>query len=367
MRIWSVHEGPVNALVVTRDGKQILSGGEDGIIRRSPVRPGKGRVLAKLDPVHGLALADTALFASLATGAVMRIDLATGRHKKHGAALPGEAGPVAVTRDGALLAVGCSDARSVSLRDARGRELWSGRLTNVPTSLAFWPDGSMLLIGSWDGGVSLLDIATREHEVLRDFRAPSPLFAACIVQQLHIAAVGEGLAARQVGAVDQDLELDDPAYATTAIGSDLVVGGHDQCLRLVDFTTLSVYGELSLSDTEDGDQGEAPWYPRAPAQGPRTIRAIAAHPTESQVFVGVQDGSLVDVTLAEIRIAGQKRRKQAAAQARKAGSLVQALAAIDAAALKAWTSEAERVAKALGPGERARLRAALAKLHAALS
>ncbi len=311
----------LRALAVSRDGRLLAAGGEDGRIRLwTLVGPGAGPGAEHPDPrpwgadrtleagVRSLAFRPdgTLLAAGRADGAVELLALdARGETPEPRGRLSdgkGRVGSLAFTPDGRLLA-SASDDRALRLWDLNEQaadQPLRGRLVQGGGSvwaLAVTPDGTLLASGADDGRVRLLELATgRERPALgaapgRDARGSRVLALAVNAEGTLLAAGGE----------DGRIRLWDPR-AASADAAPLAVlenpGGRVLALAFAADGRLSagsLFGSVSLWDLSGGPA--APEVPEArlltvPVGHTDRVSAVALSPDGTLLASGSADGSV---------------------------------------------------------------------------
>jgi WD40 repeat protein len=200
------HDGGVNALAFTGDGKTLLTGGEDGTVKLWDVATGKKQATFRGHTAAVTAVAITAdgmtLVSSSDDHTVKVWSVATGEERAtlrgHEEGIPA----VALTPDGNTLASGSKD-RSVGLWDvAAGQmrhDLWGHK--SPVSAVAFSPDGQVLASGDSgdrieDGEIKLWEVASgtlRTTLVLNRWSGFTHLYGG--VTSLAFTADGKKLAA----------------------------------------------------------------------------------------------------------------------------------------------------------------------------
>ena len=173
LRTLTGHLDVIYCLVISPDGKVLISGSADKSIRLWDLQTGQrlGTIALHTDTVLSLALSPDG--RSLVSGSlhdpIKLWDLESNRELAN---LSGQAGRIealAFSTDGLSLASGSSDGTvalwDLNLKTAAGRApcLLKGHSQTV-AALAFEPDGKTLASGSWDGTVKLWSTRTQREK-----------------------------------------------------------------------------------------------------------------------------------------------------------------------------------------------------------
>jgi len=178
-------EVAVNAVAFSPDGRQLLTGGWDGKARLWD--PATGRVLRMLEGHSGEIMSvafshdgrfvltggwdETAVLWDAATGILVRKFEAHPENKDHYKSrhFPYQITSAAISPDGRLVLL--ANVMELQLWDAtngqfwdsaRGKELWTTE--GLFVSVAFSPDGRLMLSGGHDPGIAILwDVASRKE------------------------------------------------------------------------------------------------------------------------------------------------------------------------------------------------------------
>jgi RNA polymerase sigma factor (sigma-70 family) len=160
-------EFSIGCMTLSRDARTLATGGVEGVIRLYEVATGKaiGRIRAHAQGkyssvITGLAFSpDARLLASADIDGMIRFwDTATGKEMTR-AEPAGAQGSLAFSPDGKLLVYGGKD-RLVYWDLAAHKPNLSRRLPGRVTCLAFSSNGSRLISGSNDGTLAVCDVAT---------------------------------------------------------------------------------------------------------------------------------------------------------------------------------------------------------------
>jgi WD40 repeat protein/tRNA A-37 threonylcarbamoyl transferase component Bud32 len=179
MRVLRGHKGPVSCLALTRDGRWLASGGEDGrVFVRDVAAAEPARELRHPGRVSAVAVSPDGRHVASCGGPSLRLwEVSTGREVRTFARAPGPAlRTVALSPDGKRLA-GADAAGGVRLWDVEG----GGQLATLEghagavTSVTFSPDGDLLATGGEDQAVRLWAVATGVEVPASSLRAGGPV------------------------------------------------------------------------------------------------------------------------------------------------------------------------------------------------
>jgi len=190
VRLWDVkrrfcvtalrgHSERVTHLAWQGTGERLLSSGDDGMLRvwdvsaRRPIADAGHQGAA---PLVFAAGQDGVTLAEIVGGERARVWAGARQKARLERALPAEGCCLALSLDGALLAVGFTDGGLILLDAASGDELarawYADYNANCVRAVAFSPDGSLLVAASLDGGLRLWKVATlRAGKSTRALRA----------------------------------------------------------------------------------------------------------------------------------------------------------------------------------------------------
>jgi WD40 repeat protein/serine/threonine protein kinase len=164
------HWGPIQALGVSADGRQVASVGADRLIFVREAASGQLRWLlgGHAQALSALAFADDGLTLASGSvdGSVILWDLNTGMERMHLPAHKGVVRSLAFAPDGRMLATASDDkeAKLWDLSDGKERFTLSGHTGSV-RSVVFSPDGKRLATASVEDNVRLWDTSTGQLSV----------------------------------------------------------------------------------------------------------------------------------------------------------------------------------------------------------
>ena len=152
------HTGPVNAVVITADGKRIVSASEDGTLRAwNPVTGRTRSLMICRAPVRALAIADGGFLVSGAADGTLRVWEPVSGYLKH--VLPGHTAPVTALAAPGVERLVVSTAADGTLRVwnvAVGHGLAEFTADAPLTCCAVTPDGRTVVAGDEQGRVYFL-------------------------------------------------------------------------------------------------------------------------------------------------------------------------------------------------------------------
>ena len=229
----ATHVGVVSRIAVSRDGRRVVSGGHDGVVRLADLETGAGREVgrhqARVTAV--LFIADGRIVSAGADGYIVVWPLAGGAGRRL-SGHEGPVGPVLEAGDRLISAGSDGTVRLWSLDGAEPRILT--RHGDEVNALALSPDGTTVYSGGYDGAVRAVALAGGEPRTL----------AQRTVRVLCLSASGSGLAAALADGTVEWIEADGAARRLgshagiaewTAISPDgewLATGGADATVRL---------------------------------------------------------------------------------------------------------------------------------------
>jgi WD40 repeat protein len=158
----AVHTEPIHAIAVSADGTAALTASRDHTVRRWSMESGASEIAADHGvSVAGTAFVDASTFISIDDHG--RVELWNNDNSAHLRTVQCDASQIddaSFAADGGLIAV-VSEGR---IRVSSLRQPRHGAYMSVPgesaTALAIAPDGRVALIGSSEGSLSLVDLAT---------------------------------------------------------------------------------------------------------------------------------------------------------------------------------------------------------------
>jgi RNA polymerase sigma factor (sigma-70 family) len=253
------HWGDNRAVAISPDGKT-LAVGMDNVITLHDLASGRElrKSTSPIGETSGLAFAPDG--KTLASGhtkgeAVLLWDVARGEVRARLAATENNSRLLAFSPDGKLLAAGDVDDSVIRLFDtAKGRELRQLKQASSVRDLAFSPDGALLASGSGDGVIRLWDPG--KGEVVRTLRGPRDFTLSAVAW----SPGGKALATGEFGGQAACLRLWDPvageelhhvetevhSLAYTPDGKTLVTG--------------DIHGVIRLRDAATGEERRATGY-----------------------------------------------------------------------------------------------------------
>lgn len=163
------HLDIVSALVVTPDGKLLISGSADKTIKFWEMPTGKrlGSVTLHTDTVLALAIAPDGktLASSSLHDPITLVDMTTGQERDRLYGHTSRVEALAFSPDGALLASGSGDTCIKLWEVSTGKELRTlDGHTQPVVDLAFTSDSKTLISASWDGTVKLWSTRVRRQK-----------------------------------------------------------------------------------------------------------------------------------------------------------------------------------------------------------
>ncbi|GAM11186.1 putative WD repeat-containing protein alr3466 [Geobacter sp. OR-1] len=282
------HEGVVNALALSPDKTLLASAGADGIVILRHLESGRElrRFIHKL-PVRGLCFArDGKTLISGADDGIVRLwDPATGEQKKQQQVLEGKIYTLALSADGVHLLVGGTalSAPLLSFPVLEKLAKFDSKYAAI-TAAAFAPDGLRLATASVDGTVRLYDTSTTfRRDLLNGHRGP--------VTSLAFSADGRFLAS---GGADGTARL--WHLASNVEIASVATGGTVQSLAPLQTGLAFIAGvEKEGAQLVDFNAGKVT---RRSQQKDAETRAIAVIPGDRFLSAG-NDGAICELSLAD--------------------------------------------------------------------
>lgn len=297
-RVWDVasgevravlqgHRGFISTLVVTPDGKRLLTASADGTARIWDIRPVPAVVTQDDETAPATRLAwspDGKRFASASDDGVARVwDAAGGRllavFRGHAA----ENALLAWSPDGQALVSAASD-NSLRIWDAATgaqRRVLNGH-TNTVTSATFSPDGRRVLTASWDKTVRVWDAQTGA-QTLQIAMPASPVFDARFSPDGARIASGELFNSAHVWNAADGTQVAAMTGHTSAVtrvawnpdGTQVLTGSNDGTARVWNAATGAAVAVLSGTPGLNSDVG---W------SGDGSLVVLSASGVDSQVW-----------------------------------------------------------------------------------
>jgi WD40 repeat protein/energy-coupling factor transporter ATP-binding protein EcfA2 len=212
------HSGNVSCVAISPDGRTIATGSEDHLVKLWDANTGESRDLKG----HGDAITSVAFAPdgkTLATGSADETlkfwDAATGSEIKtlsHSFSIPQTDKPksrtvrsIAFARNG-LMAIGLGDGTVMTISGAKTTPLQ--KHMGLVWSVAFSPDGAMLVSGAGDGTVKLWNFNTGQGGELRMLSGSKGIFSVAFSPdgKTIVAGTKEGLIRRWDAASGEEIE-----------------------------------------------------------------------------------------------------------------------------------------------------------------
>ncbi|MBI3185044.1 MAG: serine/threonine protein kinase [Myxococcales bacterium] len=239
-------EAPARSVAFLPEGRGLAGGFEDGKVRLYDSRGERALELAAgTKPVRAVAVSASGQWLAAASGGVAKLWELADPPKERAIDAEQRASSVALSSDGARLAISSEEGGVLLWNIAEARE--EARLAGggaAATSVAFSPDGSRLAVAGDDRIAYVWDVSSREARcqlVHRD-RVSSIAFAAA--GDLLASSSADGsvrlwahLRCAEVARLEPHAGVSS-ALAFSANGTVLYTGGHDRLLRRYDLSLL---------------------------------------------------------------------------------------------------------------------------------
>jgi WD40 repeat protein len=317
MRLIGTHDSPVNSIHITGDGRFAFVASSAGGLVRWTLADGLATTLVDdcVDPVFALSPTGEWLAVHLgdciATGARTRLtDLPED--------LLDDVTGLAVSPDARHIAIVGGDEH-VEVRTIAGERVWAAKTDKWPYAVDFTPDGRVV-VASWGGVVHVGELSSFDGDAwnttwaLEAHLPFGPAFDVAAIDDAHFIVAGVDASRANGGVLAVWNIADDACVARVdtdhgmhavslgAGGTHAIAGGNDQSLGLWSLPSLDDAGSFSLGivglgSTEGSDFPYPPFYTTS---GPASVRCVAVNPTSHSVLCGLEDGMIVEVTLAEL-------------------------------------------------------------------
>ncbi|HVK14082.1 MAG TPA: serine/threonine-protein kinase [Gemmataceae bacterium] len=278
------HAGAITALCVNGDGRRLLTGGDDQMLRvwDLPALADLGGVNGNPGPVTAVAMtgsgkwgASCALRLMSSDMVVQLWDLGSGDERKRLRGAKDSLMCLALTSDGRKVAAGARDGTvHVWTLDPAGAQSMAVH-TGPVTGVAFTPDGLGVVSGGLDGALRLWDLESGQREDLLSGESGAVRAVACDGHTGAVAVAADRLRLLRPDSGLATLDGHDGPVLCVAFAGDgslLASGGNDGTVRM---WRASDGTELAVLRGHDGP-----------------VRAVAVSPDRRFAYSGGSDGAL---------------------------------------------------------------------------